>query len=389
MARLITREMGSPLSFSRKVQAGLPLKVLEGFAEALKADPGEERIGHSLVLREPAGVVAAITPWNYPLHQVIAKVGAALAAGCTVVLKPSELSPLSAYLLTTLMDGLGLPPGVFNLVPGRGTEAGRALASADGVDVVSFTGSLRAGREVGAAAGAGIKRICLELGGKSATLVLPDADLPTAVTDAVHAALHNAGQTCSARSRLLVPRACLSEATDVIRAALSAYVPTDPTDPACRLGPLVSRTQRDRVQEYIRAAETAGARRISETPPELPPLGHYMAPTAWADVPPDAPLAQEEIFGPVLTVLPYDDERQAIDLANATPYGLAATVWSSDQAHAEQVARHLRAGQIDINDARFNPSAPFGGYGASGVGRELGAEGIREFEQTKSLQLPA
>lgn len=385
MAQLITREMGSPISFSRKVQAGLPLKVLEGFAEALRADPVEERVGHSLVLREPAGVVAAITPWNYPLHQVVAKVGAALAAGCTVVLKPSELSPLSAYLLTTLVDGLGLPPGVFNLVPGRGTEAGRALASADGVDVVSFTGSLRAGREVGTAAGAGVKKVCLELGGKSATLVLPDADLHTAVTDAVHAALHNAGQTCSARTRLLVPRARLAESADVIREVLSAYLPTDPTDPASRLGPVVSRAQREKVEEYVRAAETAGARRISVTA-ELPSRGHYVAPTAWTDVAPDAPLAQEEIFGPVLAVFPYDDERHAIRLANATPYGLAATVWSTDESHALQVARHLKAGQVDINDAPFNPAAPFGGYGASGVGRELGVEGIREFQQTKSLQ---
>ncbi|MFE2099419.1 aldehyde dehydrogenase family protein [Streptomyces sp. PTD9-10] len=390
MARLITLEMGSPITFSRRVQAGLPLKVLEGFAEALTARPDEERIGHSLVVREPAGVVGAITPWNYPLHQVIAKVGAALAAGCTVVLKPSELAPLSAYFLTTLIDGLGLPPGVFNLVPGRGTEAGRALAAADGVDVVSFTGSLRAGREVGSVAGAGVKRVCLELGGKSATVVLPDADLATAVTDGVHSALHNAGQTCSARSRLLVPRSRLDETVDVVRSALTAYRPGDPNDPACRLGPLVSRDQRDRVREYLRAAEATGARRVAgAAQDDVPARGHYVPAGAWTDVPPDAPLAQEEIFGPVLVVLPYEDEPDAIRLANATPYGLAATVWSADRDRATAVARRLRAGQVDINDAKFNPSAPFGGHGMSGTGRELGPHGIHEFQETKSLQLPA
>ncbi|AYN39407.1 aldehyde dehydrogenase family protein [Streptomyces dangxiongensis] len=390
MARLITREMGSPLTFSRRVQAGLPLKVLEGFAEALTADPGEERVGHSLVVREPAGVVGAITPWNYPLHQVIAKVGAALAAGCTVVLKPSELAPLSAYFLTTLIDGLGLPPGVFNLVPGRGTEAGRALAADAGVDVVSFTGSLRAGREVGSVAGGGVKRVCLELGGKSATVVLPDADLATAVTDGVRSALHNAGQTCSARSRLLVPRSRTDEAVDVVRSVLAGYVPGDPADPGCRLGPLVSRAQRDRVLEHVRAAEAGGARRVAGSPQdEVPARGHYVAAGAWTGVPADAPLAQEEVFGPVLVVLPFDDEADAVRLANSTPYGLAATVWSADPDRATAVARRLRAGQVDINDAAFNPAAPFGGYGMSGVGRELGAHGIREFQDTKSLQLPA
>ncbi|MFE1769274.1 aldehyde dehydrogenase family protein, partial [Streptomyces angustmyceticus] len=216
MAGLITREMGSPLSFSQRVQVGLPVRVLESYA-AEAAVSGEEHIGHSLVVREAAGVVAAITPWNYPLHQAVAKVGAALAAGCTIVLKPSELAPLSACFLTTLIDRLGLPPGVFNLVPGRGTDAGRALAADPGVDVVSFTGSLAAGREVGSAAALGVKKVCLELGGKSATVVLPDADLETAVTDATHGALRNAGQTCSARSRLLVPRARLDEALDVVR----------------------------------------------------------------------------------------------------------------------------------------------------------------------------
>ncbi|WP_328730756.1 aldehyde dehydrogenase family protein [Streptomyces caniferus] len=389
MAGLITREMGSPLSFSRRVQVGLPVKVLESYADALAAD-GEERIGHSLVVREAAGVVAAITPWNYPLHQAVAKLGAALAAGCTLVLKPSELAPLSACFLTTLIDALGLPPGVFNLVPGRGTEAGRALAADPGVDVVSFTGSLAAGREVGSAAALGVKKVCLELGGKSATVVLPDADLETAVTDAAHGALHNAGQTCSARSRLLVPRARLDEALDVVRSVLAAYVPGDPMDPACRLGPLASRAQRDRVLGYLRAAERSGARQVAGPSwDRAPSLGHYVTPSAWTQVPPNSPPAQEEIFGPVLTVHPFDDDADAVAQANATRYGLAATVWSADTGRATAVARRLRAGQVDINDASFNPAAPFGGYRQSGVGRELGRHGIQEFQELKSLQLPS
>ncbi|MEW1748997.1 aldehyde dehydrogenase family protein [Streptomyces angustmyceticus] len=389
MAGLITREMGSPLSFSRRVQVGLPVKVLEAYA-AEAAASGEERIGHSLVVREAAGVVAAITPWNYPLHQAVAKVGAALAAGCTIVLKPSELAPLSACFLTTLIDALGLPPGVFNLVPGRGTDAGRALAADPGVDVVSFTGSLAAGREVGSAAALGVKKVCLELGGKSATVVLPDADLETAVTDATHGALHNAGQTCSARSRLLVPRARLDEALELVRSVLAAYVPGDPMDPACRLGPLVSRAQRDRVLGYLDAARRSGARQVAGPPwDRVPARGHYVTPSVWTQVPPDSPLAQEEIFGPVLTVLPFDDDADAVAQANATRYGLAATVWSADTARATAVARRLRAGQVDINDAAFNPAAPFGGYRQSGVGRELGRHGIQEFQELKSLQLPS
>ncbi|MFH8568045.1 aldehyde dehydrogenase family protein [Streptomyces sp. NPDC017993] len=391
MADLITREMGSPRAFSQRVQVGLPVKVLEAYARELTGnEAGEERIGHSVVVREAAGVVAAITPWNYPLHQMVAKVGAALAAGCTIVLKPSEIAPLSAYFLTTLIEGTGLPAGVFNLLPGQGAVAGRALAADPGVDVVSFTGSLAAGREVGSAAGLGVKKVCLELGGKSATLVLSDADLATAVEDGVRGALHNAGQTCTARSRLLVPRARLDEAVDVARSVLTEYVPGDPTDPGCRLGPLVSRAQRDRVLEHLRRAAHDGAQQVAG--PErgdVPDIGHYVAPSVWTRVDPTSPLAQEEIFGPVLAVLPFDDDADAVAQANETRYGLAATVWSEDTERATNVARRLRVGQVDINDARFNPAAPFGGYRQSGVGRELGRHGIEEFQEIKSLQLPS
>ncbi|MET8614971.1 aldehyde dehydrogenase family protein [Streptomyces misionensis] len=391
LARTVTREMGSPITFSRRVQAGLPLKVLDGFIDALGAAHAEERIGHSLVVREAVGVVAAITPWNYPLHQAVAKIGAALAAGCTLVFKPSELAPLSAYLLTELIDGIGLPPGVFNLVPGRGASAGAALAADDGVDLVSFTGSLAAGRAIGAAAAGTVKRTCLELGGKSATLVLSDADLAVAVEDGVHSALHNAGQTCSARTRLLVPRHRLDEALDVARSVVADYVPGDPQDPACRLGPLVSAGQRERVLGHLARAAADGARRVTEPDPAIRPsgAGHFVAPSVWTEVSHSSALAREEIFGPVLAVLPYDDDADGVELANRSAYGLAATVWSADVERAVSVARRLQAGQVDVNGAKFNAAAPFGGYKQSGHGRELGRHGIQEFQEVKSLQLPA
>lgn len=391
LAGTVTREMGSPITFSRRVQVGLPVRVLDGFIDVLSETTAQERIGHSLVVREPVGVVAAITPWNYPLHQAVAKIGAALAAGCTLVLKPSELAPLSAYALTELIDGIGLPPGVFNLVPGRGNTAGAALAAADGVDMVSFTGSLEAGRRIGAAAARAVKRTCLELGGKSATLVLSDADLATAVEDGVRSSLHNAGQTCSARTRLLVPRDRLDEALDVARSVVAAYVPGDPEDPACLLGPLVSAQQRERVLGHLARAAADGARRAAGPDPAVGPpcAGHFVPPSVWTDVDPSSALAREEVFGPVLAVMAFDDDADAVSLANRSEYGLAATVWSADTDRAVSVGRQLRVGQVDINDAGFNGAAPFGGYKQSGIGRELGRHGIQEFQEVKSLQLPA
>ncbi|MFE0650828.1 aldehyde dehydrogenase family protein [Streptomyces sp. NPDC059534] len=390
LAETVTREMGSPITFSRRVQAGLPVRVLDGFLAELAAATAEERVGHSLVVREPVGVVGAITPWNYPLHQAVAKIGAAVGAGCALVLKPSELAPLSSYLLAEIIDGIGLPPGVFNLVPGRGATAGVALTVDDGVDLVSFTGSLETGRAVGAAAARTVKKTSLELGGKSATLVLPDADLVTAVEDGVRGALLNAGQTCTARTRLLVPRARLDEALDVARAVVADYVPGDPEDPATLLGPLASAGQRERVLAHVAQAARSGARQVAgqDLANGLPHTGHYVAPSVWADVAPSSPLAREEVFGPVLAVLAYDGEDEAVSLANRTDYGLAASVWSADQDRAVAVARRLRVGQVDVNGAKFNAAAPFGGYKQSGVGRELGRHGIQEFQEVKSLQLP-
>ncbi|MFD4529077.1 aldehyde dehydrogenase family protein [Streptomyces sp. NPDC058470] len=390
LAWTVTREMGSPITFSRRVQLGLPVKVLDGFVDALLAATADDQVGHSLVVREPVGVVGAITPWNYPLHQAVAKIGAALAAGCTLVLKPSEVAPLSAYALTELIDGIGLPPGVFNLVPGRGSTAGAALAAHDGVDLVSFTGSLEAGRQIGAAAARTVKRTCLELGGKSATLVLSDADLATAVADGVRSALHNAGQTCSARARLLVPRQRLDEALDLAGSVVAGYVPGDPEDSACALGPLVSAQQRERVLGLLARAAAGGARRVAGPDPAVRPphAGHFVTPSVWTDVDPDSELAREEVFGPVLAVMAFDDDADAVSLANRSEYGLAATVWSADTDRAVSVARRLRVGQVDVNDASFNAAAPFGGYKQSGVGRELGRHGIQEFQEVKSVQLP-
>ncbi|MCK9896356.1 aldehyde dehydrogenase family protein [Frankia sp. AgB32] len=387
MALIITRDVGSPLNFSRRAQAGLPLLVLDGYLDALRSDSGEERIGNSLVLREPAGVVAAITPWNYPLHQAIAKIGAALASGCTIVLKPSERAPLSAYLLTALIDRLDLPDGVFNLVPGDGRGAGAPLVVHPDVDVVSFTGSVTVGGAVAAAAARTGKKVCLELGGASTTLVLPDADLADAVEDAVGSALRNAGQSCTARRRLLVPASRLSDVVEAAGAMMARYTPGDPEDPNCRLGPLASAAQKERVLGFLRCAQASGAQQVLPAM-DVPSSGHFVAPTLWTGVRPDSELVQEEIFGPVLSVLTYTSEDEAVEITNDTSYGLDVAVWSADTDRAIAVGRRLRVGQVEVNGGGFNPAAPFGGYKRSGVGRELGLYGIREFQEVKSLQLP-
>jgi aldehyde dehydrogenase (NAD+) len=389
VARTISTEMGAPLKLSLQVQTGLPLTVLGSFADLAAFYDFEEEIGTSLVVREAVGVVAAITPWNYPLHQVVAKVGAALAAGATVVLKPSELTPLCAYQLMEVFDAAGLPPGVLNLVPGTGAEVGEALVSHPGVDMVSFTGSTRAGARVAELAGRAVHRVALELGGKSANVVLDDADLLKAVKVGLANAFLNSGQTCTAWTRLLVPRARHDEAVEMAAAAAAGYRLGDPFDEATRLGPLVSDAQRERVRGYIAGAREQGAVVAAggEAAPDDLDRGYFVRPTVLAGVTPDMTVAREEIFGPVLSVLAYDGgDDAAVELANATEYGLAGGVWSADPARATAVARRMRTGQVDINGARFNPIAPFGGYGKSGFGRELGRFGLEEFLQVKSLQ---
>ena len=388
MAATITTEMGAPAPIASMVQVGLPLKVLNSYIEGLRADEAPERIGNSLVGREPVGVVGAITPWNYPLHQSMAKVAAALAAGCTVVHKPSEVAPLSAYLLAEFIDEAALPAGVYNLVVGYGPVVGEAIAAHRDVDMVSFTGSTAAGKRVSQVAADTVKRVSLELGGKSANVVLADGDLTAAVKVGVANFLLNSGQTCTAWTRLLVPADRQDEAVALATAAAAKYVPGDPTEPSTRLGPLVSSAQRDRVLNYIAKGVAEGARLVVDGRENVPASGYFVGPTIFADVDPESTIAQEEIFGPVLSIIPYTDEADALRIANDTIYGLAGGVWSADTDRAIAFARRMRTGQVDINGGSFNPLAPFGGFKQSGNGRELGAHGLSEFQETQSLQLP-
>jgi aldehyde dehydrogenase (NAD+) len=388
LATLIATDLGAPYQVALKVHVGTPIAVLSGVLDVLAGyDFAGERVGNSLIVREPAGVVAAITPWNYPLHQVVAKVAPALAAGCTVVLKPSEVAPLAAYALADIVDEAGLPPGVFNLVSGLGPVVGEARAAHEDVDMVSFTGSTRAGKRVAALAADSVKRVALELGGKSPNLILADADLPLAVKVGVAKAYVNGGQTCNALTRMLVPAARYDEAVELAVKAAERYTPGDPFAEETRLGPLASRAQLDRVRRYVDGGVAEGARLVTGGTETTLGRGYYVLPTVFADVTPSMTIAREEIFGPVLSVLPYDSEDEGVRIANDTPYGLAAAVWSADRDHAVAVGRRLKAGQVEINGGRFNPLAPFGGYKQSGIGRELGVHGLEEFLELKSIQL--
>jgi aldehyde dehydrogenase (NAD+) len=389
VAQVIAQEVGMPFNLALLIQVGLPIMTFTSMGNLLDSFEFEQQIGNSLVVREPIGVVGAITPWNYPLHQVAAKVAPALAAGCTVVVKPSEVAPLSAFLLAEVIDGAGLPPGVFNLVTGMGPVAGEALAAHTQVDMVSFTGSTRAGRRVSELAAASVKRVALELGGKSPNVLLDDADLAHAVRDGMAKAFLNSGQTCSALTRMIVPRSRLAEVEELAVAAASSYTLGDPMAPGTRLGPLASDAQRSRVRGYIQAGIDGGARLLCGglEPPEGLEQGYFVRPTVFSEVDPDSVIAQEEIFGPVLSIIAYDTEDEAVEIANNTVYGLAGGVWSGDRDRALGVARRLRAGQVEVNGGSFNPLAPFGGYKQSGNGREFGHFGLEEFLEVKSLQL--
>ncbi|WP_116998843.1 aldehyde dehydrogenase family protein [Desertimonas flava] len=392
IATAISKETGMVTWLSKLVQVGLPINSFKSAAALAESYQYEETVGNSLVVREPIGVVGCITPWNYPLHQIAAKAAYAIAAGCTVVLKPSEVAPVDAFILAEIIAEVGLPAGVFNLVSGVGPVVGEAIARHPDVDMVSFTGSTRAGTRVAQVGAETVKRVALELGGKSANVLLDDLDtegFAKAVGDGVQKAFLNSGQTCSALTRMLVPRDRLAEAEQVAAAAVERVVVGDPFGEGVHLGPLASAAQRDRVQGYITKGIDEGATLVAGGPgaPEGLDTGYYVRPTVFSGVTPEMTIAQEEIFGPVLSILPYDDEDDAVRIANGVVYGLSGGVWSADKDRAVAVARRLRTGQVEINGGAFNANAPFGGYKQSGNGREYGRHGFEEFLETKSLQL--
>lgn len=388
LADCIATEVGMPRKLAKMIQVGLPLQTFRHAAEYATHFPWESEVGNSRVIQEAVGVVAAITPWNYPLHQIAAKIAPALAAGCTVVLKPADLAPLNALLLAELVQEAGLPPGVFNVVTGAGSELGARLATHPDVDMISFTGSTGVGASLAGIAAKQIKRVSLELGGKSAAVVLDDADLEKAVKTTVGACLLNSGQTCSAISRLIVPKARMTDAAAIARDAVSGYVVGDPFDPATRLGPVISAQQRDNIWAMIQTAESDGAELVTGGvgAPQGRDIGYFVQPTVYSAVHPDSSLAQQEVFGPVLAIIGYETEDEAVEIANNSDYGLSGAVWSASNERATDVARRIRTGQIDINGGRFNILAPFGGFKKSGYGRELGPHGFDEFTETKSLQ---
>jgi aldehyde dehydrogenase (NAD+) len=390
LARTIAQEVGMPLKLAGRIQVGLPIANFANYARLVKDFPFEGKVGNSLVVREPVGVVGAITPWNYPLHQITLKVAPALAAGCTVVLKPSEVAPLNAFVLAEVMEAAGLPKGVFNLVSGLGASAGEALVKHPGVDMISFTGSTRAGKRISELAAQSVKRVALELGGKSASVILDDADLAAAVKGTVNGCYLNSGQTCTALTRMLVPEALYPEAAKIAAEVAKGFTVGEPLAETTKLGPLSSQAQLERVRNYIKRGVAEGAELVAggpEAPEGVPAGGYYVRPTVFGKVTNGMTIAQEEIFGPVLSIIPYKDEEDAVRIANDTVYGLAGAVWSRDEARAQRVARRIHAGQVDVNGGAFNMNAPFGGFKQSGHGREAGIYGLEEFLEYKSLQL--
>jgi aldehyde dehydrogenase (NAD+) len=387
IAVTISADMGAPISFARTAQAGLPVMATEASAVAAANFAWSEEIANSLIVREPIGVVGAITPWNFPLQQVVTKVIPALLAGNTVVLKPSEVAPLVARILAEVTAEAGVPAGAFNVVHGTGPVVGEAIAAHPGLDMVSFTGSTLAGKRVSAVASATVKRVALELGGKSANVILPDADLKTAVTTGLASAWANSGQVCGANTRMLVPADLHEEVVELLRDAAGEYTLGDPADEGTRLGPLASQPQRERVAAYIDRGVADGAAVVVGGPgrPEGLEFGAYVKPTVFADVDPDSVIAREEIFGPVLAVISYTDDDDAVRIANNTIYGLTGAVFGETE-HALAIAKRMRTGQVDINGAQMNLLAPFGGYKQSGNGREMGRFGLEEFLETKAIQ---
>ena len=388
LAQLITSEVGTPIDYSRMAMVGTPRVVTRSYAKILDDFIWEEEVRNSLVVKEPIGVVAMITPWNFPLHQIIGKVAPAIAAGCTMVLKPSKEAPLNAFVFADILDEIGLPDGVFNLVSGHGRDIGETMSSHPGVDMVSFTGSTNAGVRVSELAAPSVKRVTLELGGKSANIILDDADIPRAAASSIYACFGNSGQECSALTRLIVPEKHRDEVVEVISSKMERYSVGDPMDESSRCGPLVSKRQQESVSSFISSGIEEGATLVAggEGMPDGLESGYYVRPTVFADVTPEMTVFQEEIFGPVLSITTYSSEQEAVELANLSEYGLSGGVWSSDEDRAMRIARMMRTGQVSINGGAFNVTAPFGGYKRSGLGRELGVHGLEEFLEIKSIQ---
>ncbi|KRR06238.1 aldehyde dehydrogenase [Bradyrhizobium jicamae] len=387
LARMMTLEMGAPITFATERQATVALFHFEEAARVLAQYKFEERMGSGIVRREPIGVCGLITPWNWPLNQVASKVAPALATGCTVVLKPSEIAPLSAMLFAEIVDAAGVPAGVFNLVNGDGPTVGEAIAAHPAIDMVSFTGSTAAGVRVAKLAADTVKRVAQELGGKSANIILADADLKTAVIQGVHACYTNAGQNCQSPTRMLIPRAQREAAFAAAREAVDAIRLGDPLDPASNMGPLVSQAQVQKVQNLIQSGVDEGATLVAGgtgRPAEVN-RGYFVRPTVFGDVTPQMKIAREEIFGPVLSIMSYDSEDEAIEIANDTPFGLAGFVQSRNADRARSVANRIRTGRVYLNGAPFDRSLPFGGYKQSGNGREFGVFGFEEYLEVKAI----
>jgi aldehyde dehydrogenase (NAD+) len=383
----ISREMGAPLQFAREIQAGRGTAHLERMIEVLKTYPFETVEGTTLIAREPIGVCGLITPWNWPVNQIACKVVPAIAAGCTMILKPSEEAPIDAIIWSEIMHAAGTPRGVYNMIQGSGAEVGEAMSSHPGIDMMSFTGSTRAGIRVAQAAATTVKRVAQELGGKSANILLPDIDFQTAVTKGINSMMVNSGQSCTAPSRMFVPAARHDEVKAIAKAAAEKFVVGNPQDPATRLGPVVNEAQFNKIQGLIQKGIDEGAELVTGGVgrPENLNRGYYVRPTVFANVRNEMTIAREEIFGPVIVILPYKDEAEVIQQANDTVYGLAAYVQSSDIEHARKVASQMRAGNVHINYPMGDTAAPFGGYKQSGNGREYGKWGMEEFLETKAV----
>ncbi|WP_300303515.1 aldehyde dehydrogenase family protein [Ferrovibrio sp.] len=387
LARTMTLEMGAPITFATERQATVALFHFEEAARVLAQYRFEEPMGPGIIRREPIGVCGLITPWNWPLNQVASKVAPALATGCTVVLKPSEIAPISAMLVAEILHDAGLPAGVFNLVNGDGPTVGEAIAAHPEIDMVSFTGSTAAGIRVAKLAADTVKRVAQELGGKSANIILPDADLKTAVIAGVHACYTNGGQNCQSPTRMLIPRAQRDAAFAAARQAVDSVRLGDPLDPATTMGPLVSPAQFDKVQDLIQSGIDEGATLVAGgtgRPADLN-RGYFVRPTVFGDVTPQMRIAREEIFGPVLSIIGYDTEDEAVGIANDTPFGLAGFVQSRNRDHARAIANRIRAGRVYLNGAPFDRSLPFGGYKQSGNGREFGVFGFEEYLEVKAI----